>query len=95
MAAYVIADIDIHDPEGYEDYRTRVPATITAYGGRYLARGGAITPLEGDWEPQRLAVLEFESSEAALAWYRSEEYRPLLAIRQATATSKLVLVEGL
>ena len=94
MAAYVIAEIRIKDPEKYEEYRLKVPATLEKYGGRYLVRGGEARPLEGDGQPNRLAVLEFESVERALEWYGSEDYRPLLAIRQAAAESRLVLVKG-
>ncbi len=94
MAAYVIAEIRIKDPEKYEEYRLKVPATLEKYGGRYLVRGGEARLLEGDEQPNRLAVLEFESAERALEWYESEDYRPLLAIRQAATESRLVLVKG-
>ena len=59
MAAYVLADITILDPDLYEDYRRQVPALIEKYGGRYLVRGGASEVLEGEWQPNRLIVLEF------------------------------------
>jgi uncharacterized protein (DUF1330 family) len=71
-----------------------VPATIAAYGGRYLARGGAITPLEGDWNPRRITVLEFPSPEQARAWWDSPEYAEAKALRQQTATTNLIVVEG-
>jgi len=72
-----------------------VPAAVAAYGGRYLARGGAVEPLEGGWAPKRMVILEFPSMAQAKAWYASAEYRDLKALRQRTATTKAVLLEGL
>ena len=95
MTAYVIADIEVLDPAGYEAYRQQVPATIAAYGGRYLARGGATEVLEGDWSPRRCVILEFPSMAQLRAWWESPEYRPLRAIRERTTRSKLVATEGL
>ena len=94
MAAYVIADIEITDPAGYEEYRRRVPATVASYGGRYLARGGPSETLEGDWQPKRLVVIEFPSLAEARRWYDSEEYREPRAIRQRCSRGHAVLVEG-
>ena len=95
MSAYLIADIEVTDAAGYEEYRAKVPATIAAYGGRYLVRGGALTALEGSWQPKRCAVLEFPDLAQLKAWYASPEYAPLIAIRQRTTKSNLVMVEGL
>ena len=95
MSAYLIADVEVHDAAGYEEYRQRVQATIAAYGGRYLVRGGALTVLEGAWQPKRCVVLEFPSAAQLKAWYVSPEYTPLIAIRQRTTKSNLVMVEGL
>jgi uncharacterized protein (DUF1330 family) len=61
MAAYVIVDVDVHDPDAYEEYRRQTPATIDAYGGRFLVRGGATSVLEGNWTPKRVIVIEFPS----------------------------------
>jgi uncharacterized protein (DUF1330 family) len=94
MAAYVIADIEITEPAGYEEYRRRVAATVAQYGGRYLVRGGATDTLEGDWRPGRLVVIEFPSMARARQWYDSEEYREPRAIRQRCSRGHAVLVEG-
>ena len=94
MPAYVIADLDVTDPAGFEEYRKVVPATIEKYGGRYLVRGGAMETLEGDWPWKRVVVLEFPSLEQAKRWYNSEDYRDPKALRFKTARSKLILVEG-
>lgn len=94
MAAYVIANVEITDPEAYEEYRRAVPETIERYGGRFLVRGGASEVLEGDWQPKRIVVLEFPDADAARRWYSSDEYRPLIEIRRRASRGSLVLVEG-
>src|SRR5215203_5865980 len=73
MPAYVVADLTLIDPEGFEEYRQAVPATVARYGGRYLMRGGEVVALEGEWNPSRLTVIEFPSAEQAKAWWSSEE----------------------
>jgi uncharacterized protein (DUF1330 family) len=94
MSAYLIVDIEIRDPAGLEEYRTRVPATLTKYGGRFIVRGGKFEKLEGNWDPKRLVLLEFPSVEQAKQWYDSEEYRPLKAMRLSASSSNLILVQG-
>ena len=94
MAAYFIADIDVTDPEGYKEYAAGAGATVEQYGGRYLVRGGATTPLEGDARPNRFVVVEFPDMAALRAWYDSEEYRPLRDIRQRYSDAKIFTVEG-
>ena len=95
MAVYVIVNVRVTDPARYEEYRGKVPATIAHYGGRYLARGGAVEALEGDWQPERLVVLEFESMERFREWYDSPDYAPLKQLRQEAAATQFVIVEGL
>jgi uncharacterized protein (DUF1330 family) len=96
MPAYVIVDIDVHDPDLYHrDYAPHAPATIERYGGRYIARGGAVEVREGDWEPGRLVVIEFPDVDAARRWHDSEEYRPLRDVRDRAATARLIITEGL
>ncbi len=94
MAGYVIANVEVRDVAGYEEYRKLVPATIEKHGGKYLVRGGKHEVLEGDWAPSRVVVLEFASVEQAKRWYFSDEYKPAKAIRQRTAVSSVVIVEG-
>jgi uncharacterized protein (DUF1330 family) len=95
MAAYVIVDIEVTDAAGYDAYRQRSGATIAAFGGKFLVRGGPAVTLEGTWRPQRLVVIEFESVEQARAWWSSEQYRPVRDIRWKTARSHLLIAEGL
>ena len=95
MTAYVVAEVDVTDPEAIKDYQKDVPAVIEAFGGRYLARGGEIRPQEGNWEPTRLVIVEFPSLEIAEKFYNSEEYADLKALRIKASNSRLVLVDGL
>ena len=94
MPAYLFANVEVTDAAGYEEYRQKVTATIEAYGGRYLVRGGATEVLEGDWTPRRLVILEFADMDRLKAWYQSAEYRPLIELRQKTTNSRLVAVHG-
>jgi uncharacterized protein (DUF1330 family) len=94
MAAYLIADIEVTDAAAFERYRAGVPAVIERFGGRYVVRGGAVQKLEGDWQPRRMVILEFASMEMAKAFYESDEYRELLAMRIAATDSRIILVEG-
>lgn len=95
MPAFVVVDITVQDAAMYEEYKRLVPPSIAQYGGRYIARGGATTVLEGDWRPTRLVIVEFPSVEQARAWWRSPEYAAAKALRQRCALSDLVVVEGL
>lgn len=95
MAAYVIADIEVIDAAGYEEYRQKVPPTIAAFGGRYLARGGATEVLEGTWSPKRCVILEFPSMADFNAWWTSPQYQALRIVRERTTKSSLIVTEGL
>jgi uncharacterized protein (DUF1330 family) len=94
MSAYVIVEIEIHDPVEYEGYKKLTPATIAAYDGRFVVRGAQTESLEGDWNPQRIVLLKFPSVERAKEWWHSEQYAPAKAIRQKAAKTKMLVVEG-
>lgn len=94
MPAYVLVDITITDPESYQTYITLTPASIAAYGGKFLVRGGAKETLEGEWQPQRMVVLEFPTVEIARTWWDSPEYAEAKAIRQRSAHTNMLLLEG-
>ena len=93
MPAYVVSDVTIRDAAAIETYRSRAADSIAQYGGRYLVRGGAVQPLEGDWNP-RLIIVEFPDMERARAWYNSPEYAAALAVRDAALVRNLVLLDG-
>jgi len=93
--AYLIVEMNITDMEKYKQYMAAAPATITAYGGEYLVRGGKLEAFEGDWQPPRLAMLRFPSYEQAKAWYEQSDYVNVRKLRAgATETFNMVLVEG-
>jgi uncharacterized protein (DUF1330 family) len=94
MSAYIIVDIEVTDPTRYEQYKRQAQETVEAFGGRYIVRGGTAERLEGGWTPRRLVVLEFPDADTARAWWSSEAYRPARTLREATAHSNMVLVEG-
>jgi uncharacterized protein (DUF1330 family) len=94
MPAYVIVETDITDPERYEQYKAATPTAIAAGGGRFLVRGGEHVVLEGDWEPTRLVVLEFEDLAAAKRWYESELYQDAKKLRAGAAHMRMVAVQG-
>jgi uncharacterized protein (DUF1330 family) len=95
MAGYVISQIlAVKDPASLSDYRSKVGETIQQYGGKFIVRGGAVQALEGRWEP-RMVVIEFESPVRAREWYDSAEYRPLRDLRQHSADTQLIIIEGI
>lgn len=94
MPAYIIVDVTIRNAENYEGYKKLTPASIAAYGGKFIVRGGPTETLEGQWDPGRIVVLEFPTVERAKQWWASEEYAPAKAIRQVNAETKMILVEG-
>jgi uncharacterized protein (DUF1330 family) len=94
MSAYVIVEIDIVDPAGYEEYKKLAGATVERYGGKYIVRGGAVEALEGNWKPNRIVVLKFDSAQRAKEWLNCEEYREPRNMRHRTARTKMIVVEG-
>jgi len=95
MPAYVIVDVRVTDPRKFEEYKKLVPATIAAFGGKYLARGGRAQMLEGGWDPERVVILEFPTLERAREWWASEAYRQPKAMRQRCATTRMIVVESM
>ena len=94
MSAYVVFEIEVTDPERYERYKALSGPAVAAAGGRYLARGGRTASLEGAAPPSRSVVIEFDSLEAAVAWYEGEAYTAARALREGAATARAYVVEG-
>jgi uncharacterized protein (DUF1330 family) len=94
MSAFVIVEIKINDPELYDEYKKLTPAAVAAYDGRFVIRGGKTESLEGDWNPERIVVLEFPTVERAKEWWNSELYTKAKVIRQKAAFTKMLIVEG-
>jgi uncharacterized protein (DUF1330 family) len=94
MSAYVIVEIEITDPVGYEEYKKHAGATVEKYGGKYIVRGGKTEVLEGDWKPKRIVVLEFPTMERAKEWLNSDEYREPRKMRHRTARTHMLVIDG-
>ena len=95
MAAYIVVDVEITNPEEYPTYTRQTRATIEKYGGKFIVRGGQTEILEGDWQPHRLVVLEFPSAEQARTWYSSPEYTAIIGIRHRASNSRMILAQGI
>ena len=95
MPAYIIVEIEITDPVGYEEYKKEAAATVTQYGGKYIVRGGVCETVEGDWNPKRIVVLQFDNIGRARAWLNSPEYVEPRKQRHRTAKTRMILVEGM
>jgi uncharacterized protein (DUF1330 family) len=95
MPAYVIVDINVQDPIGYEEYKRQASDAVFKYGGEYIVRGGKTEVLEGEWRPNRIVVLRFPSVEQAKGWLNGEEYREPRKLRHKTAKTNMIVVEGL
>lgn len=93
MSAFVIVQINIRNPETYERYKLLTPASIAAYGGRFVVRGAPVETLEGSWKPPRLVVLEFPTADLARQWWSSPEYAEAKALRQSCADTEMILVD--
>jgi uncharacterized protein (DUF1330 family) len=95
MPAYVIVETDITDPEQYEKYKAASAGAVAAGGGRFLVRGGEVAVLEGDWQPPRLVMLEFEDLAGAKRWFESDVYQEAKQLREGAAHLRMVAVQGI
>ena len=94
MKAFVVSAETPKDESMSAEYRKAVPATLEAFGGKFIARGGNLKLLEGEWPHPRLVIIEFPSREAAEGWYRSPEYQKIIGLRLSSTVTNLVIVEG-
>ena len=94
MAAYMIARIDVTDPERMADYLKHTPRILDRFGGRFIVRGAPVETIEGPEETHRVVVIEFPDTESARAFYDSDEYELAIAIRQEASTGQFILVDG-
>ena len=94
MKAFVIAAETVNDDTGFAAYRKAVPATLEAFGGKFVARGGALTVLEGEWPHPRLVIIEFPSRTAAEGWYKSDEYQKIIGLRHDSSIGNLIIVDS-
>ncbi len=94
MAVYMILAVEVTDPDLFADYAKQAPATVKQYGGRYLVRGGAVAPITGEWDPERVVVIEFPSMERFREWLTSPEYSAIIPLREQSTKGKGIVVEG-
>jgi len=93
-SAYILANVDVTDPQQYEQYKKLSSIAMQAHGAEICVRGGAVHVLEGDWSPDRVVLLKFPSVEKAREFYASSEYEAAIAARQGAAVMRMVLIEG-
>ena len=94
MSGFVIANIDIKNPEGYKEYVGKVVPTVKKFGGEYLVRAGEYKVVEGEWKNSRTVVIKFPDYDKALEWYNSEEYKPVRQIRLDNSVGNFIIVKG-
>ncbi|MBT3330967.1 MAG: DUF1330 domain-containing protein [Rhodospirillaceae bacterium] len=95
MTAYMIVDLDVHDPEGFAAYRDGVPALVSKHGGQYIVRGGDFDVLEGEWQPHRMVMFQFPNRQAVHNMFADPDYAELKALRERTAKSNIIVVDGM
>ena len=95
MASYFIVDVKVNDPQTYQEYSKLVGPLLEKYGGKFVVRGGATETIEGDWQPQRLVILEFADEEQFKRWYHSPEYTEARNIRFKASTARAILAQGI
>lgn len=94
MKGYLILDFSIKDFDRFKEYIEKIPAFIEKHGGKYVVQGVEAEVMEGDWQPDRIVVLAFPSTDIAKAFLEDADAQPLFSIRHNTTDSKLILVEG-
>jgi uncharacterized protein (DUF1330 family) len=95
MSVYLLIEITVKDRELYSKYVQAVPSIIEKHGGKYLARGGNVTPLMGGWNPERIILIEFDDIEHVHKCFRSPEYLEIAPLREQSTASRSIIFEGL
>ena len=94
MKAYLVLDLSISDFAGFKRYIVEIPAHILKHAGKYIVQGAPPTPVEGDWTPERMVIIEFASRQNAEAFLSDPDIQDLFKVRHKTTSSRLVLVDG-
>jgi len=94
MTAYLIANVDVHDRDAYQDYRSRTGAIVERHGGRFIVRGGDVHHLEGEPWTKRLVIIQFPDLASAQGFYDSPEYQEIIPLRTRVSDGALLIVEG-
>ena len=94
MSVYMIIEIQIKDDKLYAEYVAKVPEVINKYGGKYLARTSQVMPLTGNWNPERIIIIEFETIEHLRKCFGSDKYRQISQLREKSAVGKAIVVDS-
>lgn len=94
MSVFMIIDIEVRDKETYAEYVKKAEKIVKKYGGRYLVQGGRISSISGDWNPQRIVIIEFASRQALNTCFSSEEYKSIAYLRERSTNSRTIAVDG-
>ena len=94
MSGYVIANIDVKNPEAYKEYIDKVKPIVEKFGGEYLVRNGEYKVIDGEWKYPRTVIIKFPTYEKALEWYNSDLYKPVKELRQKNSEGNLIIIKG-
>ena len=94
MPAYLIAHVEVRDPDRYREYTLHTPRVIAAFGGRMIVRNGERRVLEGPPDPRRVIVVEFPTLDDVVRFHASPEYSVLRRMREAAGTAQIIAIEG-
>jgi uncharacterized protein (DUF1330 family) len=94
MAVYMIVEITVKDRDRYSKYVGQVARIVESFGGRYLARGGKITPMSGDWNPERVILIEFDTMDDWRKCFTSPEYLEIAPFRETSTVTRAIVLEG-
>jgi len=94
MSVYMVIESRVKDQRKYDEYLALVPGMVGSHGGRYLVRGGPVTPMAGSWRPERMIIIEFPSMKNIEEWLSSPEYRAITPLREAGADVRSIVLEA-
>lgn len=95
MPAYLLAQVEINDRDGFREYTSAFAPTLAPFGGKVLAADDHAQSVEGTWPKGRVVVIEFDNTETAHAWYQSDAYQKISSIRRANSDAAMIVIDGL
>ena len=95
MTAYMVARVDVTDLEKWKEYAAAAGPTVSAHGGKYIARGGELLGLENhEDDGKRIVIIQFPDMDAAKTWYNSPEYQEAKSKREGVGYARFTIVDG-
>ncbi|WP_271785454.1 DUF1330 domain-containing protein [Aquimarina algiphila] len=95
MPAYAILDLKVFDKEKLQEYKKVAPEIIKKFGGKIIIRGGESNTVEGNWNPERIVMIEFPNYETANNWWNSDEYKIATELRKKGANTNVLIIDGI